>query len=120
MAGTYGDGESYSLRKPTYTFVDLNYGPMHPETLLSPRVAPAMIGLGLLEAVPAEALMDLADPEDGDGDGVSGRPNRVWDKVRQQTVLGRFGWKANQPTVAQQVAGAFLGDIGITSFLFPL
>ena len=119
IAGTYGDGESYSLRKPTYTFVDLNYGPMHPETLLSPRVAQAMIGLGLLEAVPAEALMDLADPEDGDGDGVSGRPNRVWDKVRQQTVPGRFGWKANQPTVAQQVAGAFLGDIGITSSLFP-
>ena len=119
IAGTFADGEPYSLRKPTYNFTDLNYGPMHPETLRSPRVAPAIVGLGLLEAVPAEALLALADPDDADGDGISGRPNRVWDKVRQQTVVGRFGWKANQPTVAQQVAGAFLGDIGITSPLFP-
>lgn len=119
IAGAYGDGEPYSLRKPRYTFIDLNYGAMRPETLLSPRVAPAMVGLGLLEAVPAQALLRLADPDDADGDGVSGRPNRVWDRARQQTVLGRFGWKANQPTVAQQVAGAFLGDIGITSSLFP-
>ena len=119
IPGTYADGEPYSLRKPMYTFTDLQYGPMHPETLLSPRVAPAMIGLGLLEAVPAETLLALADPTDADGDGISGRPNRVWDDTRQQTVLGRFGWKANQPNVAQQVAGAFLGDIGITSPLFP-
>ena len=119
IPGTYGDGESYSLRRPTYTFTDLRYGPMHPDTLLSPRVAPAIVGLGLLEALPAEALLALADPDDADGDGISGRPNRVWDKAGRQTVLGRFGWKANQPTVAQQVAGAFLGDIGITSSLFP-
>ena len=119
MPGAYGDGEPYSLRKPTYTFTDLRYGPMHPETRLSPRVAPAMVGLGLLEAVPAAALLALADPDDADGDGISGRANRVWDKARRQTVPGRFGWKANQPSVAQQVAGAFLGDIGITSSLFP-
>ena len=119
FAGTYGDGESYRLRRPTYTFTDLKYGPMHPDTLLSPRVAPAIVGLGLLEAVPVEALLALADPDDADGDGISGRPNRVWDKARQQTVLGRLGWKANQPNVAQQAAGAFLGDIGITSSLFP-
>ena len=119
IAGTFADGEPYSLRKPTYTFADLNYGPMHPDTLASPRVAPAMVGLGLLEAVPEQTLMDLADPGDTDGDGISGRVNRVWDKRRQRTVPGRFGWKANQPTVAQQVAGAFLGDIGITSPLFP-
>ena len=63
--------------------------------------------------------MALADPEDGNGDGISGRPNFVWDVRRDQLVLGRFGWKANQPTVEQQAAGAFLGDIGITSSLFP-
>ena len=119
VTGTFADGEPYSLRKPTYTFTGLNYGPMHPDTLASPRVAPAMVGLGLLEAVPEQTLMELADPDDDDGDGISGRPNRVWDKRRQRTVVGRFGWKANQPTVAQQVAGAFLGDIGITSPLFP-
>ena len=119
MPGTYEDGESYSLRRPAYTFSDLQYGPMHPDTQLSPRVAPAMVGLGLLEAVPETTLLAMADPDDTDGDGISGRPNRVWDKARQETVVGRFGWKANQPNVAQQVAGAFLGDIGITSPLFP-
>jgi len=119
ITGSFADGESYSLRKPTYTLTELAYGPLHPATRLSPRVAPQMIGLGLLEAVPAETLFALADPQDRDGDGVSGRANLVWDKARQHTVLGRFGWKANQPTVAQQVAGAFLGDIGITSWLFP-
>ena len=119
IPGAYEDGEPYSLRKPAYALSGLKYGPMHPDTLLSPRVAPVMVGLGLLEAVPAEALLALADPADADADGISGRANRVWDKARQQTVLGRFGWKANQPNVAQQVAGAFLGDIGITSSFFP-
>lgn len=119
IPGTYEDGEPFSLRRPTYTFSDLHYGPMHTDTRLSPRVAPAMVGLGLLEAVPESALLAMADPHDADGDGISGRPNRVWDRARQETVVGRFGWKANQPTVAQQVAGAFLGDIGITSWLFP-
>ena len=119
VPGTYEDGEPFSLRQPTYTFSNLRYGPMHPNTRLSPRVAPAMVGLGLLEAVPESALLELADPDDVDGDGISGRPNRVWDKAQRETVMGRFGWKANQPNVAQQVAGAFLGDIGITSPLFP-
>ena len=119
VPGTYADGEPFSLRRPTYTFSDLRYGAMRPDTLLSPRVAPAMVGLGLLEAVPEATLLDMADPDDADGDGISGRLNRVWDKARQETVVGRFGWKANQPSVAQQVAGAFLGDIGITSPLFP-
>ena len=118
-AGRFADGDPYSLRHPTYTITEFAYGPLHPDTRLSPRVAPVMIGMGLLEAVPAETLLALADPEDRDGDGISGRPNWVWDQARQQTVLGRFGWKANQPTVAQQVTGAFLGDIGITSPLFP-
>ena len=119
VPGAYEDGEPYSLRRPTYTFSDLQYGPMHPHTLLSPRVAPAMVGLGLLEAVSESALLAMADPDDRDGDGISGRLNHVWDRARQETVVGRFGWKANQPNVAQQVAGAFLGDIGITSPLFP-
>jgi CxxC motif-containing protein (DUF1111 family) len=78
-----------------------------------------MIGLGLLEAIPERTLLALADPDDRDGDGISGRPNRVWDWAQQRQVMGRFGWKANQPTVAQQATGAFLGDIGITSALFP-
>ena len=117
--GTFADGETYRLRRPTYRFTNLGYGPLHSEVRLSPRIAPFMIGLGLLEAVPEATILRRADPQDRDGDGISGRPNRVWDIARQQTVLGRFGWKANQPSVAQQTATAFLEDIGITSALLP-
>jgi CxxC motif-containing protein (DUF1111 family) len=117
--GRFADGEPFHLRQPTYTVTDLHYGPLHPQTRLSPRVAPAMIGLGLLEAVPERVILAHADPDDRDANGISGRPNWVWDVAAQQSVMGRFGWKANQPSVAQQTSGAFLGDIGITSALFP-
>ena len=116
---TFPDGEIVMLRQPTYTFNDLSYGEMHPEMMISPRVANQMIGMGLLEAVPEETLNTIADPTDRDGDGISGRPNMVWDAFNNQMAIGRFGWKANQPTVLQQTADAFLGDIGITTPLFP-
>ena len=119
VPGTYGDGEAYSLRVPHYSFVDLAFGPLDPSIRISPRTAPFIIGLGLLSAVDEDTILSQADPDDADGDGISGRPNRVWDRRRQATVLGRFGWKANQPTLEQQNAGAFVGDIGITSSLFP-
>ena len=119
ISGEYADGESYSLRQPTYELVDLAYGDLHPETMFSPRVANQMVGMGLLEAVPEETLLALADPTDTDGDGISGRPNYVWDAFNNRMALGRFGWKANQPHVLQQVAGAFVGDIGISTTLFP-
>jgi CxxC motif-containing protein (DUF1111 family) len=118
-AGTYADGEPYSLRSPSLVFSQLAFGPMSPDLLTSPRVAPQMIGLGLLEAVPASALLAYADPEDLDDDGISGRPNRVWDPISEAVVLGRLGWKANQAGMRQQVSGAFLGDIGISSSVHP-
>jgi CxxC motif-containing protein (DUF1111 family) len=119
VAGAYGDGTPYTLRRPIYTVVDEADGPMRDDVLMSPRVAPSMIGLGLLEAVPEADILALADPDDADGDGVSGRPNQVWNVERGAVALGRFGWKANQPDLLQQTAGAFNGDIGITSRLFP-
>jgi len=117
---TFPDGQTVSLRRPVYTFANLAYGDMAAETLVSPRVAGQMIGMGLLEAVPEEAILARADPDDRDGDGVSGRPNYVWDAAAGRATLGRFGWKANEPTVAQQTAGAFLGDMGITTPLFTV
>jgi CxxC motif-containing protein (DUF1111 family) len=117
--GRFADGTPFSLRVPTYAFEALAFGPMRADTLLSPRVAPANFGLGLLESVDEADLVALADPDDRDHDGVSGRPNRVWSVRLQQTALGRFGWKANQPSLEQQNAGAFVGDLGITSALFP-
>ena len=86
--------------------------------MLSPRVAPQMIGLGLLEAIPAADLLAKADPEDADGDGISGRPSIVWSFAEDRPMLGRFGWKAGAPTVLEQSAAAFAGDIGISTPLF--
>ena len=112
-------GETAYLRDPAYGVSGLSYGPLHPQTMLSPRVAPPVIGMGLLEAVPEADILSQADPDDADGDGISGRPNRVWSDEHQKAMLGRFGWKAAQPTVAQQTASAFLGDIGISTPLYP-
>ncbi len=109
------DGEVVHLRKPTYRVAEPGYGPLHPEVQLSPRVAQQMIGLGLLEAIDEQDILAAADPDDADGDGISGRPNRVWDDLAGEVALGRFGWKAGDPTIAQQSARAFHGDIGISN-----
>ena len=119
VPGQYPDGTPYTLRRPAYGIEELAIGPIHPEVQISPRVAPVTFGMGLLEAIPEDRVLELADPKDENGDGISGRANYVWDVVQGKLTLGRFGWKANQPTVIQQAAGAFLGDIGITSSLFP-
>ncbi|HEX5056252.1 MAG TPA: di-heme oxidoredictase family protein [Gammaproteobacteria bacterium] len=118
-SGQFADGERYELRKPLLTIEEPAYGELHPQTMTSLRVAPAMIGLGLLEAIAEQDILAHADPEDSDHDSISGRPNRVWEIKSQRQVLGRFGWKAGQPSVRQQSAGAFDGDLGITSTLFP-
>jgi CxxC motif-containing protein (DUF1111 family) len=118
LAGAYLDGEPYSLRRPTITITALAYGPMSGDVLTSARVAPSVFGLGLLEALPDALLEALADPDDADGDGISGRINHGWDEARGVVAIGRFGWKATQPTLRQQIAAAFGGDIGITTALF--
>jgi CxxC motif-containing protein (DUF1111 family) len=114
----YADGTTYSLRVPTYRFTN-PYTLLPPDLLVSPRVAPAVFGLGLLEAVPEGVVRSLADDGDRDRDGISGRTNQVWDVALDRYVMGRFGWKASAPTLRQQTAGAYNGDMGITSSLFP-
>ena len=114
----FKDGFEVTLRKPNWTITQPGYGPLHTETTLSFRVAPPVIGLGLLEAIPDKTILAMADPNDTNGDGISGRPNNVWDVEKQNTVIGRFGWKAGQPTVKQQTAGAFNGDMGLTTPVF--
>ena len=120
MPGRYADGATFSLRKPVYSVLHPGYGPLAKDAMLSPRVAPIMIGLGLLEAVPEETLRALAAQQRSDCRGVAGRMNWVWDKAAGAKALGRFGWKAEQPTVLRQVAGAFVEDMGLTSSLFPV
>ncbi|MBO9399275.1 c-type cytochrome [Shimia sp. R9_3] len=111
-------GEVATLRRPTFSTRDLGYGAFHPDVMFSPRVAPQMIGLGLLEAIPAADILANTDPDDVDGDGISGRANIVWSREFQRPMLGRFGLKAGAPTLRQQTAGAFATDIGISSPLF--
>lgn len=113
------DGETVSLRVPRYELTGLNYGPISPDIMVGPRIAPPMIGLGLLDAVPEEQIMAHADPADSDGDGISGRPNRIWSALHDKEMVGRFGWKANVPTIIEQNAGAFSGDIGLSTALHP-
>nr|WKN35397.1 di-heme oxidoredictase family protein [Tunicatimonas sp. TK19036] len=119
ITGSYADGETYSLRQPIYEFKNLKYGAFASDIMISPRIAPHMVGLGLLESIDEETLKGLADPDDANQDGISGRVNYVLDRATQTKKVGWLGWKANQPNVRQQVAAAFRGDIGITSHLYP-
>ena len=117
--GTFADGQSYTLRKPRYV-VESSYRPTPAGMMISPRIAPPVVGLGLLEAVPESALLANADEADHDGDGISGRANYVWDVKEGKQAIGRFGWKANTPSLLQQAAAAYNNDMGITSTMFPL
>ncbi|WP_119630295.1 di-heme oxidoreductase family protein [Methylocaldum marinum] len=117
FAVTLADGETVSLRTPKIVLSDLRYGPLEGDVLMSARVGPAVYGLGLLEAASDETLLDLE--RRSKRDGIEGRVNRVWDAASGRVAIGRFGHKANVPNLPQQIAGAFLGDMGITSSLLP-
>ncbi len=116
--GRFGDGTSYSLRVPRYAFKGI-IAPLPGNLLTSPRVAPVNFGLGLLEAIPDATIRSHADPNDANHDGVSGHYNVVYDVTLQNYVIGRFGWKANVGTLLHQAAGAFNGDMSITTSYFP-
>ncbi|MEJ8570944.1 di-heme oxidoredictase family protein [Microbaculum marinum] len=113
-------GETVSLRRPTFAITDLGFGPMREDTLISPRIAQPMIGLGLLEAVAEADILARSDPDDADGDGISGRPNLVRDVETGEIIPGRFGWKAIQPTIRAQTAHAFAGDMGLSTPVLPV
>jgi len=119
IEGSYPDGIGYQLQKPEYIVKEQFYNQIIEPYYISPRIAPQLAGMGLLESIPREDILELADPEDMNSDGISGKPNMVYDVVENNLVLGRFGWKANQPGIRQQNAGAFNGDLGLTSNLFP-
>ena len=112
---TLAGGEVVTLRRPDYSVTHLGYGPMHPNVRLSPRVAPQMIGLGLIEAIPEADIRAGADPDDADGDGISGRVNEVWSLSDERVMLGRFGWKAGVASVRDQSAIAAAIDIGLST-----
>jgi CxxC motif-containing protein (DUF1111 family) len=107
-------GETATLRRPRVSIADPGYGPLDPQTMISARIAPPMIGLGLIEAIHEADILSQADPDDHDGDGISGRPNFVRD-AEDRLWLGRFGWKAMEPSVRQQTAHAFFADMGLST-----
>lgn len=115
---SFPDGETYELRFPLYTLSNL-YIPIAGAYLLSPRLAPPVFGLGLLEAIPANNILANADENDVNGDGISGKPNMVWNPETNTMSLGRFGLKCNTATLLTQVAAAYNNDIGVTSHVFP-
>jgi CxxC motif-containing protein (DUF1111 family) len=119
VRGAFEDGTPYTLQAPGYTVDEPGYGPLSPDTMISPRIAPPVFGVGLLEAVTESTVRELAAAQAEAGEGISGRPNVVWSPSAGDMVLGRFGWKANVATVEEQTAGAFVGDVGITSWLHP-
>jgi CxxC motif-containing protein (DUF1111 family) len=116
---TLAGGAVVTLRKPTYSITELKFGPLHPKAMLSPRIAPPMIGLGLVEAIREADIRANADPDDANGDGISGRINEVWSLSQKKVMLGRFGWKAGEPTILDQSATAAAGDIGLSNPLLP-
>ncbi len=116
--GTFPDGESYSLRRPEFLITELAYGPMPDNAVFELRMAPPVHGLGLLEAIPEETILSWADEKDHNNDGISGRPNYVWDIERGGFIMGRFSWKANAFDVRQQSAAAAYNDMGVNNELF--
>lgn len=115
----YNDGSKTTLRKPTYTLTNAYIALLGSYTL-SPRLAPPVFGLGLLENIPESTILSLADEHDNDGDGISGKANYVYNAETKRKELGRFGLKANMPTINTQVAGAYNQDMGITNRIFNI
>ncbi len=110
-SGTYGDGTAFSLQKPTYRFSGVV-----PE-FYSIRLAPPLVGQGLLEALDEGTIAGLVDAKDGDG--IAGRMRTVTDPETGQSRMGRFGWKASQARLKHQIASALNNDMGIPTPIYP-
>jgi CxxC motif-containing protein (DUF1111 family) len=114
--GAYGDGTAYRLRAPDLALTWTDEAPVGVMTSL--RQPPPVFGLGLLEAIDLATLESFADPDDLDGDGISGRINYVWDVALARAMPGRFGLKANTPNLRQQAAAAYVNDMGVSNPVF--
>lgn len=120
IPGEYPDGTSYSLRKPVLDIILSDGEPLGENIQTSMRLPLPVIGLGLLEAISDETLFELSDPDDSDGDGISGRPNMVWNQITSSTEVGRFGRKAGAPNLRIQTARAYAEDMGVSNPEFAL
>ena len=114
---TFPDGSTIELRKPSVRVENLNFGPLADNVMISLRNTQAILGMGYLEAISEKDILKQVEKQKAMG--LNGRPNYVRDDINKKISLGRFGWKANQPSIKQQVASAFLADIGINSAIYP-
>ncbi len=112
VQGHYPDGESFVLRAPRYAFRDLRFGPLDPETIVEPRIAPQLFGVGLLEAVPQRAIL-----ESSAHGSIAGTV--AWIDYRGQERLGRFNWQGSAVSIRDQTTQAFAREMGITSADLP-
>jgi CxxC motif-containing protein (DUF1111 family) len=96
--------------------------PIVPETatVIARRAPIPLFGAGLVEAIPDQAILALADPDDRDQDGISGRAAVIRDVATRTNRVGRFGWKAQHATLLAFGADAYRNEMGITNELFPL
>jgi CxxC motif-containing protein (DUF1111 family) len=111
---TYGDGTPYTLQQPNYTFTG------HTPAFYSVRLAPQLVGMGLLEAISESSIEALSDPGDSDSDGISGRVRTVIDPETGDLRLGRFTYRGGQAKVSHQIASALKNDMGVTTSVFPV
>jgi CxxC motif-containing protein (DUF1111 family) len=111
-------GEIVNLQQPRYRIEALQYGQLHPEVMMSPRLAPALVGMGLLDIISEASILAYSDPDDDNNDGISGKANRVWSQQFKQVSLGRFGYKAGIASLDEQNQAALVNDIGLSTPLF--
>lgn len=114
---TLPDGQRIAMRRPKVQIEQWAYGPPAEDLRFSLRIAQPMIGLSLLEAIPEQSIRQQLQAASANGRG--GRVQQAHDIASDAPALGRFGWKATQPSVRQQSLDALINDIGITSVLFP-
>jgi len=120
---TYPDGSTVILSKPfskpEEKLYRLQYGELHPEVIVSNRMGQALVGLGLLDQITDEQILEYQDIEDRDGNGISGKANIVYSPEFKDFRVGKFTWKASAPSVKHQSAAAASHDMSLTNYLFP-
>ncbi|RXJ98840.1 thiol oxidoreductase [Arcobacter sp. CECT 8986] len=112
---TFPDKEVVTLLKPKYILEDLNYGKLHKDAIVSYRLAPTLMGMGLIELISNEQILKNEDIDDKNGDGISGKANWVYSSLTNKIELGRYTWKASAATVVEQIANAMHNDMGLTT-----
>lgn len=115
----FPDGEKQVLLKPKYNLENLNYGNLHKDANISYRIAPTLNGMGLINLISHEDILANVDENDSNNDGISGRANFVYSNITKKTELGLYTWKASVAFLKEQVAGAAVNDMGLTTTIFP-